>query len=232
MRSRVSGYTNQASNQVEILASLVQLVRDGKYTGTIGKAKSVVAVGHSFGSQITNILLTRYPSLVDATVLTGDAYESIPYGGGLLEETIEPRIASQLDSKFRELDTGYLTFVDIYAHVNFFFKAPDYEVSAVKYAQSIAQPFALFEFLSTAAYSLKAPEYQGPIFVTAGQFDIPACLGDCVDTYNTQNLTDIFPKSRLIETYILPGSGHGVNFALNVGDYYNKTFEFLTKAGF
>jgi pimeloyl-ACP methyl ester carboxylesterase len=228
----VSGYTNQASNQVEILASLVQLMRDGNYTSTVGKAKSVVAVGHSFGSQITNILLTRYPSLVDATVLTGDAYESIPYAAALLEESIDPRIASQLDPKFSELDTGYLTFVDIYAHVNFFFKAPDYEVAAVEYAQSIAQPFAIFEFLSTAAYSLNAPDYEGPILVMAGQYDIPACLGDCTDTYKAQNLTAIFPKSRLIETYILPGSGHGVNFALNVGDYYNETFEFLTKAGF
>ncbi|KAF2663170.1 alpha/beta-hydrolase [Microthyrium microscopicum] len=230
---KVSGWTNQASIQVEILASLIQLVRNGNYTGPVGKAKSIVAVGHSFGSQITNVLLTKYPSIVDAAILTGDAYESIPYGGALLEETIEPRIANQLDPKiFGELDTGYLTFVDIYAHVNFFFKAPFYEISAVQYAQSIAQPFALLEFLSTAAYSLKAPEYEGSLFMMAGEFDIPACLGDCVNTFRTQNLTEMFPKSRLIDTYILPGAGHGVNFASNVGEYYGETWGFLKKAGF
>lgn len=208
-------------------------MRDGKYTGKVGPAKSVVVVGHSFGSQITNILLTRYPKLVDATVLTGQGYESIPYGAQLLAESIEPRIASQLDSKqFGELDTAYLTFVDIYAHVNFFFRAPDYDVAALEYAQSIAQPFAIFEFFSTAAYSENATEYEGPLFVTAGEYDVPACLGDCIDTYKTQDLPGMFPKSRLIETYILPGSGHGVNFALNVGDYYNQTFSFLAKAGF
>lgn len=230
--SRVSGYTNQAINQIEILASLIQLVRKGQYTGTVGKAKSVVAVGHSFGSQITNILLTIYPSLVDAAVMTGQAYESIPYAGQLLEEALAPRIASQLNPEFAELDTGYLTAVDIYAHTNFFYKARDYELPAVEYAYSISQPFALLEFFSTSVYNMTAPEYEGPVLVTAGQYDEPACLEDCTDTYKKQNLTAMFPRSRLIEAYILPGSGHGENFALNVGIYYNETFEFLKRAGF
>jgi pimeloyl-ACP methyl ester carboxylesterase len=79
LHRRVSGYFNQASIQAEIMAGLVELLRNGEYTSQVGKAESVVLVGHSFGSFTSANVLTKYPSHVDAAILTGIAYSNVPW---------------------------------------------------------------------------------------------------------------------------------------------------------
>jgi pimeloyl-ACP methyl ester carboxylesterase len=227
---------NQASIQAEILAGLARLLRNGEYTGQVGKAESIVLVGHSSGSVTSSNVINKYPSEVDAVVLTGIAYSTISYGLKILFEAFAPRIASQLyPSCFGELDTGYLTFADIYAHVNTFFKAP-FELEAVKYAQSIVQPFALSEWLSLAPglSSPLAPEFKGPVYVTTGQFDFAACGGECYSTFAEaeSHINVIFPKTRLLESAVHPGAGHGINFGLNATGSYSAIIGFLEKAGF
>lgn len=59
---------------MEILAELAHRIREGQYTGSVGKPKSVVLVGHSFGSFVSNTLVGKYPALVDGVVLTGIGY--------------------------------------------------------------------------------------------------------------------------------------------------------------
>jgi pimeloyl-ACP methyl ester carboxylesterase len=150
LHPRVSGYFNQASIQAEIMAGLVELLRNGEYTSQVGKAESVVLVGHSFGSFTSANVLTKYPSHVDAAILTGIAYSNVPWGLKILLEAFAPRIATQLyPSCYSGLDAGYLTFADIFAHVNTFFKAT-FERAAAKYVHSIVQPFAISEWLSLA----------------------------------------------------------------------------------
>lgn len=67
MKDRVSGYENQASNQVEMIKKIAQSIKDGKNTGDI-KAEKVVLVGHSFGSFVSNGVLSSQPDLVDGII--------------------------------------------------------------------------------------------------------------------------------------------------------------------
>lgn len=68
---RISGYLNQLSIQVALAVELTKAVKEGKYTGTIGKPEKLVLVGHSYGSAISAGALTAEPGLADAVVLTG-----------------------------------------------------------------------------------------------------------------------------------------------------------------
>lgn len=190
-------------------------------------------VGHSFGSFTSHVVIAKYPTLVDGAVLTGLSYSSTEYNGKTLLEGIAPRIASQLSPlEFQELDTGYVTFADIFNHINAFFKAPAYEVAAAKYANSIAQPFAIVEYLSLSTQPPLASNFGGPILITTGEFDFAACSGECYSSFAQQPLQIIFPQSRRLEAFVQPGAGHGVNFAKNATGFYNGITDFLGRAGF
>jgi pimeloyl-ACP methyl ester carboxylesterase len=228
----VSGYTNQASIQISIAVNLARLLRAGQYTSKIGIPKSLVLVGHSYGSLISNIFLAKFPTLADAAVLTGFAYAPQPSYTSVFLASQAARIASvQNPGKYAHLDTGYITFADLFAHVNTFFKAPSYEVKAAEYAHSISQPAALTEFL-TASANPYSPDFGGPVLVTSGEFDMPFCGGECYSTFAEQKLGDVFPKSRLPVSFVHPGAGHGVNFGKNATGFYEGISNFLERAGF
>jgi pimeloyl-ACP methyl ester carboxylesterase len=215
---------------------LARLLRGGEYTSQIGKPDSIILIGHSFGSFASNNVVTRYPDDVDAVVLTGIAYSTVAWSVNLLIEAFAPRIASQLyPTCFGNLNTGYLTFADIYAHVNTFFKAP-FEIEAAKYAQSIVQPFAISEWLSLSNGRINpvALDFKGPVYITAGEFDYAFCTGECYSSFAEAepSLKGIFPKSRIVESFVHPGAGHGINFGYNATGFYNSIIGFLDRAGF
>lgn len=110
----VSGYVNQVSIQVAILEQLVGQIRAGKFSS---KPKSVVLVGHSFGSVISNAVLATNPGLVDGAVLTSIGYE-IP-DTAVAFSSWQPRLARQQSpGRWRQLDGGYVTWVDIFSNAN------------------------------------------------------------------------------------------------------------------
>ena len=114
----VSGYVNQVSLQVAVLAKLVDQIRAGTFSS---KPKNVVLIGHSFGSVISNTLLVSNPGLVDGAVLTGISYK-VP-DTSVAFEAWQPRLARlQSPGRWRQLDGGYTTWVDIFANVNVYVK--------------------------------------------------------------------------------------------------------------
>ena len=62
----------QASLEVQSIAALTTMLRDGTLPGTNGTSFSkVVHVGHSFGSGQTYALVAMYPTISDGIILTG-----------------------------------------------------------------------------------------------------------------------------------------------------------------
>ncbi|KAH7073746.1 Alpha/Beta hydrolase protein [Paraphoma chrysanthemicola] len=235
---KVSGYTNQLSTQTEIIASLANQLRTSpSITNATGLPTSVILVGHSFGSFASNGVATRHPTAIDAIILTGFAYSSVPWGANVLIEAFAPRIAAQLNPAcYAALDTGYLTFADMYAHINTFFKKPHYDIETARFASSIVQPFAIAEWLSLTNGRVNpvAPAFTGPVYIVAGEFDYAFCTGECYSSFAEAGpiLKGIFPKSRLVESYVHPGAAHGINFAANATGFYQSIGDFLKKAGY
>jgi pimeloyl-ACP methyl ester carboxylesterase len=63
-------------------------------TAHLGTPQSIILIGHSFGSFISNALLRIDPSAADAAILTGLAYVNNATNYALVLEALNPRIAS------------------------------------------------------------------------------------------------------------------------------------------
>lgn len=229
---RESGYTNQANNQVAMLSYLASSIRSGKYTANV-KAKKLVLVGHSFGSALSNVVAATRPDLVDGVVLTGIAYANASTDTGASSQrwiatAFASRIAYTVDRYFlaSDYDSGYLTFGDIYSHVETFFH--DYEQDVAKYADSITNPFAAAEYSSLGNINLDARNYKGKVLVTAGEYDL-ICGGECMSTFDTGLQKTVWKGASVLETYVHPGAGHGVNFNKNATGFYEVIVGFLNK---
>jgi pimeloyl-ACP methyl ester carboxylesterase len=84
--------------------------------------KKIVLVGYSFGSVLSNAILATSLSLVDGAVLTGIGYDTLDTS--IAFEAWQLRLASvQSLARWRQLDGGYITWVDIYANVNTYVKS-------------------------------------------------------------------------------------------------------------
>ncbi|KAL8854306.1 MAG: hypothetical protein Q9221_000792 [Calogaya cf. arnoldii] len=234
--SRVSGYVNQIAIETEILSVLLKLIRNGEYTSTIGKPDSVILLGHAFGSYIIQDLIASAPNIANGVVLTDISYDDPEIALEGLKARLEayaPRIANTVrPAEFSNLDSGYLFFADIFSHVNAFFAAPDYEVEAVEYAQSIAQPFGVVEFMSRLASPAKPNNFPGPVLFAAGEYSFRACDGHCENTFRPSMAKELFLGTERLETYIHPGSGHALNFHTNATGLYGVIANFLEQNGF
>ena len=75
-------------------------------------------MGFSYGSYITHFTIADTPDIADAIVLTAIGLNTTAINGNGLLRSFVPRIASdQNEKRFGELDTGYLSWADIYAMV-------------------------------------------------------------------------------------------------------------------
>ena len=107
---------NQASFQIAILNELSNAVKAGNYTGSTGKPKSLVLVGHSLGSALVAAAVAAAPDLADGIILTGFTFNN-PNAVGFLQG-FAPRIASTVNpAKWSNFDNGYFTANDIYADI-------------------------------------------------------------------------------------------------------------------
>ena len=195
--------------------------------------KTLILIGHSFGSELSNSAIAAAPSIADAAVLTGDGINgSDPR---IILQGFGPRIANLQDKqKFGDFDPGYITTVDVYANINSFFKAPEYEHDVAVYSEENKQPFAIAEIVSVTPAllesmgTLDANAFKGPVLVISGEFDHILCGGYCPGELEAS----FGNKFRHLETYVQPLAGHGVNFATNTTGFYGKIFSFLNEHSF
>ncbi|KAL5315096.1 hypothetical protein ACEPPN_017747 [Leptodophora sp. 'Broadleaf-Isolate-01'] len=240
----VSGYVNQASIQIAILEELATSVKAGKYTGGFGTPKSLVLVGHTFGSVISAALVTADPSIAEGLVLTGFSFNGTN-GAGFLE-AFQPRIASgessnghlwTLDISPQRISTLMSTCKRISAPLTRqtanrtkFFKALDYDVGIAKYAHRNRQPFGINEATSGGLVDVAPVNFTGPAMVIAGQFDLIFCTGQC-DQVIEHPAKEIFSHAKAFKAVSYTGAGHGLNFALNATGAFGLITDFLSSNG-
>lgn len=230
---RLSGYVNQLSIQVDVLAELVKGVKAGTYTGSLGVPSKVVVLGFSFGSFVTTTLVATQPTLMDGAIFTGLGFS--PTAFAPFFEAYQPRIAYTQDpARFGSLDSGVLTWIDVQANVNTYFKQPNYEVGAVEYTEIVKQPFTVGEALSLQlglGVTADARNFTGPVLVVTGEYDFFACAGYCPG-FLVDNLTPLYSGAKTLEIAIHPDSGHSINYNQNATGAFNVITNFLRTNGF
>ena len=227
---RVSGYVSQLPIAIAVLTSLAKSVRQGKYT-TIGKPKSLVLIGHSFGSFTTNGAVAREPGIADAAVLTGYGTTLNP---ALTLEGWAPRVARlQRPRAFAAFDSGYVTTGDVFGSILDFFKRGAYDPAVAAFSEATKQPFAVGELVSINPEFLRndAPNFKGPTLLISGEYDFIVCDGYCPGVLD-EPLRTYFRGSSDFQSYIQPKAGHSNNFATNATGFYGAILDFLGKHDF
>ncbi|KAF2434575.1 alpha/beta-hydrolase [Tothia fuscella] len=238
--SKLSGYVNQASIQVQIVKSLATLIKSGKYTDTVGIPKQLILLGHSFGSFTTQALLTEAPQIADAAILTGMAYSQDPR---VVIEALDLRIANRQNAKWKGLDNGYVIWNDVFGNINkqfnvanspfsSFFKAPLYTQAVANYSENTKVPFAIAELLTidTLNQSFRPTEFKGPVLYFNGEYDFIVCGGYCPNIVE-EPAKKYFSKSKSLKVKVQPVTGHGLNTHVNATAGYKVIFDFLKEQG-
>ncbi|CAG8951122.1 hypothetical protein HYFRA_00006520, partial [Hymenoscyphus fraxineus] len=225
--TKVSGYDGAHANiQLAILKQLSILLREGMYTGSLGKPAKLAHLGHSFGSFLSNALISDSPELSDAALLTGLGYDMSGIAPSM--EALALRIANR-QSKFKALDNEYLGAIDSPAFAQFFLHAGSYDIALLNLAFQLAQPLAAVEYLTLSTLPLSSPGFTGPVMVMDGENDFPLCGGNCVGTLGPAQT--LYPNATDLQTVLHPNVGHGINYSLNATAAYNVLLDYLHKHG-
>jgi hypothetical protein len=94
--------------ELPLLASLTATLHGGKISAHISIAKKVIHVGHSWGSQLTNILAASplSSSLSDSLILTGYS-QLLTYQPLFLASTAFNLASTNQQHRFRHRSSGY-----------------------------------------------------------------------------------------------------------------------------
>lgn len=227
----------QYATQVEILHTLVNLLRSGSLASTA--FKHVVAVGHSFGSQLSSGVSYYYPSDFEALVLTGFSIDMT--GIPLFLTGLDFSIASEIDpSRFGGRPNGYVVSATKSGNQFSFFHSPGFAPELLDAAEVTKDTAGLGELFSFGVLP-KVPAYTGPVFVQLGEFELPSYAGNCTTVGDMAALGSDLGEVTVKSLYpnaakggawqIISGMGHAINFHYGAADAYAKAFEFIAGSG-
>jgi pimeloyl-ACP methyl ester carboxylesterase len=165
----------QLGTETGVVIALTTLLRSGGLSKPAGHKipvpKTVVHVGHSFGSSITQTLAATAPSLSDGIVLTG--YSGTGGGVNLFAASSNFHIAKENDPQRLAAykSNGWLTWGDELANQYSFFHYPNFDPEVLAKAEATKWPFAVGEPL-TSVYE-QADGWTKPLMVSCD--DTMAC---------------------------------------------------------
>jgi hypothetical protein len=171
--------------EVEILAGLTQLARNGKLislskvlsatsnNATISDFKpfKVVHIGHSFGSLVTSNMIEQYGNLSDGAILTGFLLNNRMQENSIDVLYFDHEFAREHDPvRFGQYPSGYFVLTTKSDLQKLFFQKASLDPELLNYTESIKQPETVGEYASESTSPLlSAPEFRGPIQVSSNR---------------------------------------------------------------
>lgn len=227
--------------ETEVYHQLIKKLRAGTIGHGVPKAEKVIFVGHSYASVLGNAILTKYPTDVDAAILTGYSYtiaNAVP--GVLLAGLVPASVYSP--AKYGHLDPGYLTFdleqgkrESYYAADGTFDPALahfDYENQGVTSIGEIATFFAGLQ---------KATHFKGDVLAITGRQDALFCglgsrkLGkpNCGNQASgvVERSGQFFPNANY-KFYLPEGTSHATNLHRSSQSIFKQAHAFLSGTGY
>lgn len=205
----------QAATDVAIVTEFAKQLRQGK----IGNKafKTIISVGHSYGSVQTNAL-TQMPGLIDHAVLTGFSANTTGTPLYLASAAYTPARAVFPDRfgphSNLSLAHGYLvTAAPQTSQINFLYY-PFYSTAAATLARATEQPVTQGVLFTFGSIAQPAPAFKGSVAVVTGQNDFIFCSGNCYAVPPGSNLSSIpdgvqalYPGASKFTTYVPANTG-------------------------
>ncbi|KAF2717605.1 hypothetical protein K431DRAFT_276534 [Polychaeton citri CBS 116435] len=219
----------QAPLELELAHEMVSLLRAGNIGGTA--FSKVVGVGHSYGSGITEGLNVYYPTLFDASILTGFGTNSTIGTTMGFDLGCNPTVASAVSAqRFGDLPAGYFACQSAQGVQIDFFSYPGFDpaILAQTFEQQGVSPIGSMLGGSIGGV---ATNYTNPLAVVNGMNDYPYCTGNC--SYPTDQAALVQPKfypnvkAEDFGSFLVPNAGHGFNLHFSAGEGYTFIQNFL-----
>lgn len=216
--------------QADVTHQVIQKLRAGKGVPRFSK---VILGGHSVGSAITIIEAGTYHD-VDGVLITGLTHGVNVVGAVPIVSSLVPAL---LDPKFflKTLDPGYLT---TRAGTRFTsFEAPGPFVPAVAALdESTKDEFTAGEVLDTVLIGVVTPYTKRitvPVLLAMGGEDPAFCgllAADCTSAATLfKSESQYYSPSARLQTFVLPGFGHALNYAPNAPDLHAAVVQWAEK---
>ncbi|KAL8717846.1 MAG: hypothetical protein Q9225_004953 [Loekoesia sp. 1 TL-2023] len=216
----------QGPLQVEIAHAIVTMIRDaqiGPYS-----FRTIVGVGHSAGSTVTQGVTTKYPQDFDAIILTGTSIS--PSFVNTAIASFDLTIANlDASGKFAGLPNGYLVQPNDQSIQFPYYRFPNFDpqIFAIEAANKQTQTFG--ELLTLGSIVAPSLQFRGPVDVLLGENDLVFCGGDCTKPQDQSALVapSFYPAAGHSEHYIVPGAGHSIFAHYSAGKAFAQMIDFL-----
>ncbi|KAL0940449.1 uncharacterized protein CTRU02_203212 [Colletotrichum truncatum] len=222
----------QGDAATSVLHSLITLARNGAFGHTFAK---VIGVGHSYGSKITESIVSNYPKDFDAVLLTGYAYRNAVGAGNPIASGYE---VAQSDRRFTHLPHGYVaTRYPEGIHL-LFFKYPNFDQAIFTASLASLQTTTLGEMLIPNEEALvgnitSLQAYSGSVMILVGNKDYSVCGFSCDGDDNpaASTLRDIFPSVNPSHSkiWIVPDIGHNTSLHSNAAEVFGGMLSWVRK---
>ncbi|MCJ1309925.1 hypothetical protein MMC25_003586 [Agyrium rufum] len=189
----------QSFLEVNALAELSMMLRNGTFPGISHAFSKIVHVGHSFGSVQSYALADKFSGISDGLVLTGFstdfAYANyFIAGGNFVPAGPAPPSGSASSTSKPKYTAGYLEDSDVQA-VDYQYFLPGYfDPGALQFAYDSRQPVTVGELLTFGSVP-PVNSFKGPVLVLSGSNDLVFCGGNCLATGNA-NLSSILAAAQ------------------------------------
>ncbi|KAK4688823.1 hypothetical protein P7C73_g1273, partial [Tremellales sp. Uapishka_1] len=227
----------QANYEISESIAIGEMVRAGTL-GDIGAFSTVVGVGHSYGSALLTGVAAMSDTVFDALVLTGFTANQTT---GPLSNIFQSEIASEAyPARFAGDANDYVSTPSVSVDQEAFFHYPNYTQSALDLFTTTKGEYTLGQFNSLGGPLMaKRPNFNKPVFVITGDNDAPYCAADCMVTSLGADMTqldtvkDLFPGVAAADfsTFVVPATGHGINFHTTAYAAYQQIIAFVQGAG-
>ncbi|KAI5271244.1 alpha/beta-hydrolase [Aureobasidium subglaciale] len=189
---------------------------------------TVIGVGHSFGSAITQSVTHNHPSTFDAAILTGFSGNQTAIAAFVTALNLQ--IASQNQPyRFSGLNNGYLVDYSAVSNQYGFFRSPNFDPAILAAGEAAKGTVTFGELFTQAAIAGVASNFTGPVAIVNGDADLPFCFGNCSYPMNLAQaaVTMLYPAASATGNYLAPLTGHGVNLHYTALDAYKYIGSFL-----
>ncbi|WWD16467.1 hypothetical protein CI109_100893 [Kwoniella shandongensis] len=237
-RSAKPDGTNVVQIALETAQSIViaEKLREGSLD-SVGSFETVVGVGHSYGSALLSGVASVAPDTFDALILTGFTANSTTGPLGLF--AFQSTIASvAYPDRFSADANDYVITPSVSNDQLGFFHYPNYTQSALDKFTATKGEYTLGQQNSISGpFSLTRDNFTKPVFVVTGENDAPFCAANCYVTSLGEGKTqldtakDLYPSVSNFDTYVVPATGHGINFHTTAYEAYQRIVKFVTDAG-
>ncbi|KAH6671813.1 Alpha/Beta hydrolase protein [Halenospora varia] len=223
--------TVQQSLQVELAHTLITYLRTSKIHNI--PFRTIIGIGHSLGSALTQAVSARYPEDFEALILTGHSSFFGETGIGIAS-TAQIVANTEGSGRFRGLENGYYTEGEGVQTVAFgFYYFPYFDQEIVKRAYKERQANALGELLTIFTALAPATAYTRPVYILNGRHDFFYCQGDCAPQDVTAQALPIFYPNASVKskTENIPNTGHNINLHFGAEGVFRKMLDFLEGIG-